>query len=145
MTLTVSHQGHNSCCLWFASVEHAHAVASESAISDHVTAPELPEPNDVTQATQSQLFAFPTCRSLSPRSSHFPHLPPLLSANRTQATSSQDAPLATHQATSAEKTQIAQIGLANNKPKDDTAPCCMRSALPLLTVPRSGPIRKDSE
>jgi len=127
-------------------VERAHSVASESAISDHVTAPKLPEPDNATQATQSQLFAFPTRRSsLSPQSSHFPHLPPLLSANRTQATFSQDVPLATHQASLAEKTRIAQIGPANNKPEDDTAPCCMRSALPLLTVPRSGLIRKDSE
>ena len=57
-------------------VERAHAVASESAISDHVTAPELPEPDDATQATQSQLFAFLThfCSSSSPQASHFPHL-----------------------------------------------------------------------
>jgi len=46
-------------------VEHAHAVASESAISDHVTTPELPKPNNMTQATQSQPFAFPTRRSSS--------------------------------------------------------------------------------
>ena len=129
-------------------VERAHAVASESAISDHVTAPELPEPkpNDATQAMQSQPFAFPTRRSSSsPRSSCFPHLLPSLSANRTQATFSQDAPLATHQASLAEKTRIAQIGPANDKPEDDTAPHCTRSALPSPTVPRSGPIRKDLE
>jgi len=83
------------------SVECVHTVALESAISDHVTAPELPKPNDTTQATQSQLFTFPTCcSSASPRSSHFPHLPPSLSANWTQATFSQDAPLATHRASS---------------------------------------------
>jgi len=35
-------------------VERAHAVASESAISDHMTVPESPEPDDATQATQSQ-------------------------------------------------------------------------------------------
>jgi len=46
-------------------VERAHAVASESAISDHVTAPELPEPDDATQAMQSQPFAFPTRHSSS--------------------------------------------------------------------------------
>ena len=128
------------------TVERAHAVASESVISDHVTAPELPEPDDATQAKQSQPFAFPTRRSSSsPRSSRFPHLPPSLSANRTQATYSQDVPLATHQASSAEKTRIAQIGPANDKPEDNTAPRCTRSALPSPTVPRSGPIRKDSE
>jgi len=122
-------------------------VASESVISDHVTTPELPEPDDATQATQSQhvefLTHFPS--SSSPRSSRFPHLPPSLSANRTQATFSQDAPLATHQASLAEETRIAQIGPANDKPEDDTAPRCTRSALPSPTVPRSGPIRKDSE
>jgi len=129
------------------SVERAHAVASESAISDHVTAPELPEPDDATQATQSQHVKFLThfTSSSSPRSFRFPHLPPSLSANRTQATYSQDLPLATHQAPSAEETRIAQIGLANDKPEDDTAPRCTRSALPLPTVPRSGPKRKDSE
>ena len=127
-------------------VEHAHAVALESVISDHMTAPKLPKPNDMTQAMQSQPFAFPThCSSLSPQASHFPYLPPLLSANRTQATFSQDEPLATHQASLAEKSRIAHIGLANNKPKDDTAPCCIHSTLPLLTILRSGPIRKDSE
>jgi len=83
--------------------------------------------------------------SSSPRSFRFPHLPPSLSANRTQATYSQDLPLATHQAPSAEETRIAQIGPANDKPEDDTAPRCTRSALPLPTVPRSGPKRKDSE
>ena len=128
------------------TVERAHAVASESVISDHVTAPELPEPDDATQATQSQPFAFPTRRSSSShRSSRFPHLPPSLSANRTQATYSQDVPLATHQASSAEKTRIAHIGPANDKPEDDTASRCTRSALPSPTVPRSGPIRNDLE
>jgi len=128
-------------------VERAHTVALESAISDHMTAPELPKPNNATQAMQSQHVEFLThfTSSSSPRSFCFPHLPPSLSANQTQATYSQDLPLATHQAPSAEETWIAQIGPANNKPKDDTAPCCMRSALPLPTVPRSGPIRKDSE
>jgi len=127
-------------------VKHAHTVASESAISDHVMASKLPKPDDATQAMQSQLFAFPMCRSsLPPQSSHFPHLPPSLSANQTQATFSQDIPLATHQASFAEETRIAHIGPANDKPEDDTAPCCMCSALPLLTVPRSGPIRKDLE
>jgi len=48
-------------------VERAHTVALESAISDHVMAPELPKPDDATQATQSQPFAFPMCCcSLSP-------------------------------------------------------------------------------
>jgi len=127
-------------------VECAHTVALESAISDHMTAPELPEPDNATQAMPSQPFAFPTRRSsLSPQASHFPHLPPSLSANRTQATFSQDAPLATHQASSAEETRIAHIRPANDKPEDDTAPCCTHSALPLPTVPRSGLIRKDSE
>jgi len=128
-------------------VEHALAVASESAISDHVTAPELPEPDDATQAMQSQHVKFLThfTSSSSPCSFRFPHLLPSLSANQTQATYSQDLLLATHQAPLAEETRIAQIGLANDKPKDDTAPHCMRSALPLPTVLRSGPIRKDSE
>jgi len=128
-------------------VEHAHAVASESAISDHMTAPELPEPDDATQATQSQHVEFLThfTSFLSPCSFRFPHLPPSLSANWTQATYSQDLPLATHQASSAEGTQIAQIGPANDKPEDDTAPRCTCSALPSPIVPRSGPIRKDSE
>jgi len=128
------------------TVECAHAVASESAISDHMTTPELPEPDDATQAMQSQPFAFPTRRSSSsPRSSRFPHLLPSLSANQTQATFSQDAPLATHQAPSAEETRITHIGPANDKPEDDTAPHCTRSALPSPTILRSGPIRKDSE
>ena len=122
-------------------------MASELAISDHVMAPKLPKPDDATQATQSQHVEFLThfTSSLSPRSFHFPHLPPSLSANQTQATYSQDLLLATHQAPSAEETRIAQIGLANNKPEDDTTPHCMRSALPLPTVLRFGPIRKDSE
>jgi len=91
-------------------VERAHPVALESAISDHMMAPKLPKPDDATQATQSQPFAFPMrCSSSSPQSSCFPHLPPSLSANRTQATFSQDAPLATHQASSAEETRITQI------------------------------------
>jgi len=47
------------------AVERAHAVASESAISDHVTTPELPKPDDAIQAMQSQPFAFPTHRSSS--------------------------------------------------------------------------------
>ena len=122
-------------------------MASESVISDHVTAPKLPEPNDTTQATQSQhvKFLMHFLSSLSPRSFRFPHLPPSLSADRTQATYSQDLLLATHQASSAEGTRIAHIGPANDKPEDDTAPRCTRSVLPLLTVLRSGPIRKDSE
>jgi len=44
----------------------------------------------------------------------------LLSANRTQATFSQDAPLATYQASLAEETRIAHIRLANDKPEDNT-------------------------
>jgi len=127
-------------------VKRAHAVASESVISDHVTAPELPEPDAATLSDLRQLFAFPThSSSSSHRSSRFPHLPPSLSANRTRATYSQDAPLATHQAFSAEETRIAHIGPANDKPEGDTAHRCTRSALPSPTVPRSGPIRKDSE
>jgi len=65
-------------------VERAHAVALELAISDHMMAPELPKPDDATQAMQSQLFTFPMRHSSSsPRSSRFPHLPPSLSANWT--------------------------------------------------------------
>ena len=63
----------------------------------------------------------------------------------TAATYSQDAPPTTYQASLAEETQITYIGPANIKPKDNTAPHCMCSMLPLLTVPRSGLIRKDSE
>jgi len=127
-------------------VKRAHAVASESVISDHVTAPELPEHDAATLSDLRQLFAFPMHSSFSShRSSRFPHLLPSLSANRTQATYSQDAPLATHQAFLAEETQIAHIGPANDKPEGDTAHRCMRSMLPSPTVPRSGPIRKDSE
>ena len=119
------------------SVRHAHTVASESAISDHMTAPELPEPDATMPSNLRQLFAFPTCRSsLSPCSSHFPHLPPLLSAKWTQVTYSQDAPPTTHQAFSAAETWITHIGLANNKPEGDIASCCMCSTLPSLTVPR---------
>jgi len=66
-------------------VKHAYTVALESVISDHVTAPKLPKPNKATQAIQSQhvkfLMHFPS--SLSHRSSHFPHLLPLLSVNQT--------------------------------------------------------------
>jgi len=129
------------------TVERAHAVASESAISDHVTAPELPKPDDTTQAMQSQhvKFLMHFTSSSSPHSFCFPHLLPLLSADQTQATYSQDLLLATHQAPLAEETRIAQIGLANNKPEDDTTPHCTCSALPLPTILRSGPIRKDSE
>jgi len=128
-------------------VECAHTVASESVISEHMTAPELPKPDDVTQAMQSQHVEFQAhfLSSSSPRSSHFPHLPPSLSANQTQATYSQDLLLATYQASSAEGTRIAHIRPANNKPKDDTTPHCMCSALPSPTILRSGLIRKDSE
>jgi len=127
-------------------VKHAHAVAPESVISDHMMAPELPEPDVATPSNLRQLFSFPTHHSSSsPCSSCFHHLPPLLSTNRTQATYSQDAPPTTHQASLAEETRIAHIGLANDKPEDDPAPCCMCSALPSPTVPRSGPIRKDLE
>ena len=101
-------------------VKRAHAVAPESVISNHVTAPELPEPDVATPSNLRQLFSFPMHRSsLSPRSSHFHHLPPSLSTNRTWATYSQDAPPTTHQASSAEETQIAHIGPANDKPEDD--------------------------
>jgi len=128
-------------------VKHAYTVALESVISDHMTAPKLPKPNDMTQAMQSQHVKFLTHFpfSLSHRSSHFSHLPPLLSANRTQATYSQDVLLTTYQASLAEETQIAHIRPANDKPKDDTAPHCTHSVLPLLTILRSGLIRKDSE
>jgi len=129
------------------TIKCAHAVASELVISDHMMTPKLPEPNNTTQAMQSQhvefLTHFPS--SLSPCSFRFPHLPPLLSADWTQATYSQDILLATHQASLAEETQIAQIRPANDKPKDDTTPHCMHSALPLPTILRSGPIRKDLE
>jgi len=129
------------------SVKCAHAVASESVISDHVTVPKLPKPDNMTQAMQSQhvkfLMYFPS--SSSHCSSHFPHLLPLLSANRTLATYSQDALPTTHQASSAEETQITHIRPANNKPEDDTTPGCICSTLPLPTVPRSGLIRKDLE
>ena len=121
-------------------------MASEPVISDHVTTPKLPEPDASTPSDLRQLFAFPTRRSSSShRSSHFPHLPPSLSVNRTQVTYSQDTPPTTHQAFSAEETQIAYIGLANDKPNGDIASRCTRSALPSPTVPRSGPIKKDSE
>jgi len=128
-------------------VKRAHAVASELVISNHMMTPELPKPNDATQAMQSQhvKFLMHSLSSLSPCFFRFPHLPPSLSADRTQATYSQDLPLTTYQASSAKKTWITHIGPANNKPRYDTAPCCICSVLPLPTVPRSGPIRKDSE
>jgi len=44
----------------FTSVRCAHAMASESAISDHVMAPELPKPNATTLSNLSQHFTFPT-------------------------------------------------------------------------------------
>ena len=129
-----------------ATVRDADAVALELAISNHVMAPKLPKPDTVTLSNLRQLFAFPTCiSSLSPHSSHFPHLLPLLSANLTQATYSQNTLPTTHQAFSAEDLQIAHIRLANDKPGDDITPCCTYSALPLLTVLRSGLIRKDLE
>ena len=76
-------------------------MALESVISDHMMVPELPKPDDMTQAMQSQHVEFLPSSS-SHCSSHFPHLPPLLSANWTQATYSQDTLLATYQAFSAE-------------------------------------------
>jgi len=94
----------------------------------------------------TQSSPYTTCIfSLSPCSSHFPHLLPLLSANWDQSIYSQVTLLATHQAFLAEDLQITHIRLANNKPRDNITPHCTCSVLPLLTVPRSGLIRKDLE
>jgi len=115
------------------TVRYAHAVASESAISDHMMAPKLPEPYAVTLSNQSQHVAFPThTSSLSPHSSYFPHFLPPLSANRNHSTYSQATLLATHQAFSAEDLWIAHIGPANIKTQSRHCPlivcavCCPR-------------------
>ena len=98
------------------AVRYTCTVALEPAISDHVTAPKLPKPDAALLSNQSQHVVFPTCTSsLSPHSSHFPHFPPLLSANQNHATYSQATLLATHQAFLAEDLQIAHIGPANIK------------------------------
>ena len=93
-------------------VRCAHSVASESAISDHVTLPELPEPDNATPAaTQSQLvFSTQFLSSSSPCSDPFPHPSPL-SGNRSYPTSSQAALLVTYQACLAEDPWITHIGL----------------------------------
>ena len=132
--------------LWVGTIKCAHAVASESVISNHMMAPKLPKPDATMVSDPRQLFAFPTHSSfLFYHSSHFPHLLPLLLSNWTQATYSQDIPFTTYQAFSAEDFWIAHIRPANNKPKDNTTPHCTHSVLPLPTVPRSGQIRKDLE
>ena len=98
------------------AIRYAHTMASEPAISNHVTAPELPEPNAASLSNQSQHVTFPThTSSLSPHSSRFPHFLPPLSANQNHSTYSQAALLATHQAFSAEDSRIAHIGPANIK------------------------------
>jgi len=105
------------------AVRYAHAVASESAISNHVTAPELSEPYAAMLSNQSQHVTFPMRTSFSsPRSSHFPHFPPPLSANRNHSTYSQAALLATHQAFSAEDSWIAHIGPADVKTRSRHRP-----------------------
>jgi len=98
------------------AVRYAHAVALESAISNHMMAPKLPEPYATMLSNQSQHVAFPMrTSSLSPYSSCFPHFLPPLSANRNHSTYSQAALLATHQAFSAEDLWITHIGLADIK------------------------------
>ena len=105
------------------AVRYTHAVASESAISNHMTAPELPEPYAATLSNQSQHVAFPTrTSSSSPRSSRFPHFLPPLSANRNHSTYSQAALLATHQAFSAEDSRITHIGPADIKTQSHHRP-----------------------
>jgi len=89
------------------SVRGAHAVASESAISDHVTAPELPEPATTCSFTHAS----------SPRllPSRFPRSSPASTTDQTLPPWSQTARLTTHQALSAAGTRIALIGSANVK------------------------------
>ena len=105
------------------TVRYTHAVASESAISDHVTAPKLPKPYAAMLSNQSQHVTFPThTSSLSPCSSCFPHFLPPLSENRNHSTYSQAALLATHQAFSAEDSRIAHIGPADVKTRSRHRP-----------------------
>jgi len=108
-------------------------VALESAISDHVTPPELPEP-----ATRSPC-PLSSCATPHPRPSRFPRSPPLSSASRSLSSCSQVALLGMHQALSAEDSRIAQ---STSRPGVAIAPRCTRLALPPPTAPRSGPIRR---
>lgn len=139
----LSLQGLSSSSLAPHTVRRALAVASESAIFDHVTLPELPEPDAATLSNQSQHVAFPArISSSSPRSSRssFP-FPPLLTRDRDLPSSSQAVLLS--QALQPKTLGSPISDRPTTRPGVAITPRCTLSALPSPTVPRSGPIRRN--